>query len=255
MSSADADKLTAFPFDGFHGVLQTHVDTEGRCGYRKLKKDSAALKRFTATVAVVGPDSTPKLFPSPAHKFAYYIDAYNSLAMLNALERTPNIRSLKGIRTDFFYRTSIRVDDDKTDLYTFENDVIRPAVRSHYVGNGQGGKLGRIHFALNCASASCPKLPNEVFRPETLEAQLDRETRRFVTASRNVSVDHTRKVVSLSKIFDWYKDDFTDNNGEAINPIVWINAYRPPDGQLDPSYRAEFFDYDWTLNDTSLNRL
>jgi len=57
-----------------------------------------------------------------------------------------------------------------------ENDVVRPRF-----------KEPRVHFALNCASAGCPKLPAEPFLPESLEQQLNRETHRFLHESRNVS--------------------------------------------------------------------
>lgn len=252
LGAAEAAKLQTFPFDDFHQLLQAHVDDQGRADYTAIKADPAALNGYTAVLATVGPSTYPALLPTPEHTFAYYINGYNALAMLNALNRYPGLTSLSDIVTDFFYFTEVKIDGDTINLYDLENSVIRPMMRKHYVDKGQGTKFGRVHFALNCASASCPKLPNEAFTPDRIEAQLERETRRFVSETRNVTVNDDTRTVTLSRIFDWYKDDFTNDAGEPINPLTWINMYRPEDKQLDASYTIAFYEYDWTLNDQKL---
>ena len=72
-----------------------------------------------------------------------------------------------------------------------------------------------IHFAINCASLSCPALLNEAYKPETLNTQLKDVARRFVSdGSRNQFLPAPGKV-ELSKIFDWYGDDFVERYGAA----------------------------------------
>ena len=148
--------------------------------------------------------------------------------------------------------TELTVDGRVINLKDLENEVIRPYARSHYESIGKVSKLGRIHFALNCASGGCPKLPSEAFMPDKLDEQLDRETNIFVREARNVSVNHKKRVVTLSKIFDWYSEDFTDDSGKTINQLRWINEYLPEDEKIPEEYDKEFRDYDWTLNDQAL---
>ncbi len=252
ISSADIEALQGFPHATFDDIVQQHVDGEGRADYTALAADTAKLESFTSTVASVGPNSLKSLFASGDDVLAYYINAYNSLAMLNVLSRYPNLKTLADITSEFFYFTNVQVDGEETNLYDLENSIIRPYARTYYTNNGQGSKLGRVHFGLNCASASCPKLPSEAFFPDKLEEQLERETRKFVLEERNVTVNKTGKKVTLSRIFDWYSDDFTDDKGKKINQLKWINKYRPEDQQLDTSFTIAFHEYDWTLNDQKL---
>jgi hypothetical protein len=88
----------------------------------------------------------------------------------------------------------------------------------------------RVHFALNCASASCPRLPGESFRPESLESQLARETSRFLAEHVEVQGD----TVYLSRIFERYAEDFQPD------PATWVGR---------AGKRVEFREYDWSLND------
>ncbi|MEM6559088.1 MAG: DUF547 domain-containing protein [Myxococcota bacterium] len=251
LADASAQNVEAFPYEVFDRVLRAHVSA-GHVDYAALRRDSTELRRFTAAVASLGPESRSDLFPDEPARFAYLINAYNALAMLNALDRTPELKTLDDSLTDFFYLTNVRVDRQKTDLYSLENDTIRPTMRSHYEKLGEASRFGRIHFALNCASESCPRLPSTVFRPDSLEETLDRETALFVNDARNVRSDPTSRTVTVSRIFDWYSEDFTDDQSQTVSVLTWINRYRPNDAQLDASYAVEFFDYDWTLNAKSL---
>lgn len=252
--AAAVQALEQYPFATFDKVLQTYVDKEGRVDYARLDAEASDLESYGGLLAITGPKTSPRLLPDFEHQLAWYINAYNTIALLNVLQRYPGVESLAEIINDFFYFTEFDLDGDETDLYNLENATIRPFARDRYVKAGQGAKLGRVHFALNCASASCPKLPDEAFLPDRLEEQLDREARRFVSEPRNVQIDATAGVARLSTIFLWYADDFTNDKGEPINPLAWINLYRAPDAQVDTNLRVEFFDYDWTLNDKNLPR-
>jgi hypothetical protein len=110
-------------------------------------------------------------------------------------------------------------------------------------------KDGRVHMALNCASGGCPQLPQHAFLPNTLDAQLDQETRKFANEQRNVDLDATKKTLRLSHIFDWYKEDFGKQPDKVIS---WINKWRGPEAQLPVDAKIEYVDYDWTLNDVNL---
>lgn len=99
--------------------------------------------------------------------------------------------------------------------------------------------VSRIHFAINCASVSCPRLLNQAYRPETLESQLDLQTKYFIhNPIKNVVTDRELK---LSKIFDWFEVDFNSLGGVSafVQPYVKMNV---------DNARISYMTYNWKLN-------
>jgi hypothetical protein len=219
--------LKTFPYDDWAAVLAAHVDGNGRVDYAALSKSRTQLDQFVAMLGAVGPKSRPSLFPTKAHRLAYWINAYNACTMHLVLEHWP-LESVGDIKTEFFYWTEYVVDGEERSLYAIENDVVRKEFAEP-----------RIHFALNCASAGCPRLPAEPFLPNTLESQLARETKRFLNEERNVQMNDG--TLTLSKIFEWYEDDFMPT------AKAWI-ATRRADLNIQSNTALEFRDYDWALN-------
>src|SRR5260370_1338506 len=117
-----------------------------------------------------------------------------------------------------------------TSLYRLENAVIRP--------------LGepRVHFALNCMVRGCPRLPREPFDPSRLDAQLERETRRFLNESRNVQVDPPLRLVRVNSILHFYREDFL---AQVPSLVPYLNRYRAE--PIPGDYPVRFFPYAWTL--------
>lgn len=219
------------PYDAWAHVLEKFVDAQGRVDFAAAAHDRAELNRFVAYVYDVGPNNQPKLFPTREHVLAYHLNAYNALALHKVIE-AGFPASLSGFRkVGFFYMDRVQVGGAAISLYDYENGVIRPLGEA------------RVHMALNCMVAGCPRLPREPFLPEKLESQLQRETQRFVTEERNVQVDDTRKVVRLSEIFKWYREDFL---AHAPSLAAWVNRYR--EQQVPPGYAVEFIPYDWHIH-------
>lgn len=215
----------AQPLDAWQRVLERFVDDAGRVDYRALERDSADLKRFAAWVHATGIERQP---------LAYHLNAYNALALYNVLERgvPASLDGLEKLR--FFVLREFDLGGRRLSLYAYENDVIR--------------RFGdaRIHFALNCMAASCPRLPRAPFRAEGLDAALEREARRFLNEPRNVHVNAATRTVRLSPYFKWYAEDFLT---AAPTPIAYVNRYRSE--RIPEDYRVEFMPYDWTLNSQS----
>jgi hypothetical protein len=228
---AELKALTAFDYSGWTTLLKTHVNDKGQVNYPALNADRAALDTFVAQIAAVGPKTRPELFKTDADKLAYYINAYNALTMFNVINRYPEIKSVYDSAANFFVLTEFLVDGEPIDLRALENDVVRKQFDEP-----------RIHFALNCASVGCPQLPPDPFLPATLDAQLKRETDKFLRETRNVEFKDGKVV--LSEIFKWYAEDFKPS------PLAWIRAMAPdlnlPE-KADISHRA----YDWALNDST----
>lgn len=213
-------------------VLAQNVDESGRIDFTSLVRDHAELERVVAFIAVNDPISRPDTFSGRAAKLAYYINAYNALAMYGVVDAgVPS--NLGGMRKiTFFWLRTFKIGATSISLYNFENDVIRP--------------LGdpRIHFALNCMVVGCPRLPRGAFTADKLEKQLDVAARAFIGESRNVRIDWGKREVRLSAIFKFYSEDFLAHEPSLI---AYVNQYRTD--KIPPDFEIKFQDYDWTVND------
>ena len=236
-----------------------HVDAEGRVNYPAAVSDRDDLERYVASIARVSPDSSPERFPTEQERLAYWINAYNAWVLTLVLEHDP-VGSVQEIQTPssglvapvlpdgagFFFWHRIALGGKRMSLYTLENRIVR-------------GRFDepRIHFALNCASIGCPRLPQRAFDPDALEAQLAHETDRFLAETRNVEIAHAAGQIRLSSIFDWYAGDFTGWMERHVpkEPATlrgWI-AHHSTDAlraQLDAcdACAERFVPYDWGLN-------
>jgi hypothetical protein len=213
-------------------VLIRHVDARGRIDFAGLAGDHAELDEVVRFIAAVDPVSSPARFPTPNSRLAYYIDTYNALAMHGVLEAgVPKRFDWLG-RVRFFYFRKFMVGGHAISLYSLENDVIRP--------------LGdpRVHFALNCMSVSCPRLPQAAFTAKGLDNELNAAAREFVGDDRNVDVDRERREVRLSAIFKFYTKDFLVRSPSLL---AYVNRYRSE--QIPLSDKIAFMDYDWSVND------
>jgi hypothetical protein len=212
-------------------VLTRHVDNAGRIDFAALIRDHADLDRVVAFVAAVDPVSRPQRFPDLASRLAFYINAYNALAMHGIVDAGVP-KSLSGLtKFSFFYLRKFVVGGKSISLYDLENDVIRPLGEE------------RIHFALNCMVVGCPRLPRAAFSADALDRELDAAAHLFIEEDRNVSVDPARHEVRLSGIFEFYTRDFLNR---APSLIAYVNRYRAE--PIPAAFKVRFFDYDWTVN-------
>lgn len=163
-------------------------------------------------------------------QLAFYINAYNAWILHEALEKYPT-KSVKDALFTFFTSKRIKVAGEQTSFNALEKETIRSKFSEP-----------RIHFALNCASQSCPPLSSEAYRGGNLDSQLERLSRSFVNSPRGVAWQEGAKTAELSKIFDWYKDDFKDGG-----PVAFINKRRSK--PLPADVKISYQNYDWALNE------
>jgi hypothetical protein len=212
-------------------VLTRHVDDSGRIDFDSLRRNHADLDLVVAFVAAVDPITQPRQFPDKYSRLAFYINAYNALAMY-AVVQAGVPESLGGLRKFiFFHLRKFAVGGKSISLSKFENDVIRP--------------LGdeRVHFALNCMVVSCPRLPRVAFSAAALDGELDTAARSFIEDSRNVWIEHAKREAWLSAIFDFYAADFL---ARAPSLIAYVNRYRAT--QISADFKVRFLEYHWTVN-------
>ncbi len=241
-------------------VQRRFVDSRGRVDYAALKADPQDLDRYYKLVASHTPDSDPDLFPTRESRLAYWINAYNTAVMKAVITHypitsvsdvaPPPLVSLLSEQSGFFYFQRLVFGGKPMNLYDLEHMVIRARFKDP-----------RLHFAINCASLGCPKLPTEAFQPDHLEQQLQREANRFLNEERNLHVDDAAHTVHLSSILAWYSDDFLDwyriQHPEIKEPTLLdyarIYVRRERWVALERA-QAEGYDvvvepYDWRLND------
>lgn len=98
----------------------------------------------------------------------------------------------------------------------------------------------RIHFAVNCASESCPPLRNEAFVADKLEAQLQEQAVLFANSTRAAQGTAEGGAI-YSELFNWYSKDFGTKN-----PAEYLNKFRT--AKIDPNTKQGWIKYDWSLN-------
>jgi hypothetical protein len=254
----DFHEPTVFSYEDYAHVLDTYVDEHGLVNYSKLVQNPGNLDRFYNQIAAVSPDSHPTLFPTENDRMAYWINAYNSTVIKGVVEYYP-INSVEDVeepallfffpsKSGFFLFQRFTYGSIETNLYQLENSVIRDRFDDP-----------RIHFALNCASSSCPRLPRQPFYPESLEYQLQEETKKFINSPENVRYDSNGNVLYLSSIFDWYEDDFINwikGHYPEQKPTLanFVMKYLLPEtfqsiGQSAENLKIVFLPYDWGIND------
>ncbi|MEL7159723.1 MAG: DUF547 domain-containing protein [Bacteroidota bacterium] len=206
----------------WNDLLQKHVNHQGNVNYAAFKKEEAKLDAYLATLAKEIPT---KDWPSKA-ALAYWINAYNAFTIKRILNDYPlkSIMDLDGGKPwDVKW---IELAGKTYSLNQIEHEIIRPRFQEP-----------RIHFAVNCAAASCPPLPNEAFTADNLNALLQKNTRSFI---RNARYNQTEGAIKISKIFDWYGEDF----GNLRN---YLNKYLAE--PLPVGEKIGFKEYDWALNE------
>lgn len=213
--------------DTYDALLRKYVTAQGvkYAAWHQHAGDRAALERVVAAIA-----ESP-VPPGREEALAFYLNAYNAWTLHNILAKYPTKGPLDG-ETFFFHGKRIRLEGRKTSLDHLEQKIIRPQFQD-----------ARIHFALNCAAQSCPPLFNRAFRGKTLNTDLDALTQDFTRSEEAAEVDRKTGTVRISKIFDWYKEDFASAGGV----IPFINKHG--DRKINPALKVEVKDYDWSLNE------
>lgn len=222
-SLASAPAITAIGINHseWDGLLKKYVGDDGQVDYNGFKRDKNKLDDYLTSLSKQVPT---KDWPVQ-EQLAYYINLYNAHTVNLILENYP-VKSIKDIDRPWA-KDIIKIGNKDLSLGALEHSILRKMNEP------------RIHFAINCASASCPKLINEAYSPEKLDEQLEKVTRGFINSDNNtIGTDK----LELSRIFKWYKGDFIDGK-----LIPYINAYT--EVEIDPKAKISYKEYDWSLND------
>ncbi len=206
--------------------LKAHVSSTGKVNYASIKKDQARLNKIVTSLEKNHPSSSW----SRNQKLAYWINVYNVYTIKLVVDNYP-INSIKAVAGGKPWdKKFIKLGGKTYSLNNVENDIIRKQFNEP-----------RIHFALNCASKSCPILYNKAFRASALSYQLTQQTKKFLSDKSKNDFSNA-KSVKISKIFEWYKVDFT-KGGKSV--VDFINKYR---SEKLSSPKIGYLPYSWDLN-------
>ena len=213
--------------DGIHRVDYAGVTAEDRKG----------LKQYLLRLQKI-----PVSRLSRIQQLPYWINLYNAFTVHLILEHYP-LDSIVDIRYGFFDfgpwdEKLLQIEDEEVSLNDIEHRILRPI-----------WKDPRLHYALNCASLGCPNLQPESFHPGNVESLLNSGARDYINHPRGLRFENDDDLL-LSKIYDWYADDFGDNEKELLQHLMrYANQSTKTrlesfDGDID-------YEYDWDLNGVS----
>ena len=222
-------------------LLKQYVDTQGNVAYARWKRNAADTKALDDYLLHLSA-ANPQLSASRPAQLAFWINAYNAVTIRGILKEYPT--------------TSIRNHTAKLWGYNIWDDLLLIVGGSGYSLNQMEHeilrKMGepRIHFTIVCASISCPRLLNEAYTKDQLDAQLTTNTEHFFAQPGNFRHDAGRGTFHLSSIMKWFGEDFGRDTSEQIRAIAPYLPNREAQvaaqsGGLSVSYLS----YDWGLND------
>ncbi|MEL6594031.1 MAG: DUF547 domain-containing protein [Bacteroidota bacterium] len=222
-----------FDHDVWDHLLNKHVHG-GKVDYQGFQQDRGHLKQYLRLLS----DNPPNLKHwSEPERLAYWINAYNAFTVELVLMYYP-LDSIKTLGS----KLQIPFVNSVWDLRFFEiggikmtlNVIEHQILRVHFAEP-------RIHFAINCASFSCPRLRKEAYTGEDLEEQLEDQAIDFVNDPNKNRISAER--VALSQIFQWYEKDFV----KQLPLRDYIKQYAQQ--TISPDSPLEYITYDWSLND------
>lgn len=235
-------------------LLKAHVrwTADGHAStvdYAGFARDRDALRAYLDQLASVS-QSTFDGWPR-AQRESFLINAYNAWTVELILTGYPDlesIRDLGGLFSSPWKKSIASLLGEKRTLDDIEHGLLRGA---------PGFSEPRIHFAVNCASIGCPALRPEAYTAERYDAQLEDQTRRFLSDRSRNRYDAADDELQLSSLFKWYADDFKHPGSTLGAPAGFLAHYAAQlsdDEAVQARIRADeidrdFLDYDWALND------
>ena len=215
--------------------------------YAGFKKDHASLKTYLAKLSAVKETDYKKW--NVNQQRAFLLNAYNAFTVELILTKYPNLKSIKDLGNMIsspWSKSFFSILGQKRSLDDVEHKLLRGASNFNEP---------RVHFAANCASIGCPALRPEAYEAIKFDAQLEDQTKRFMSDPSRNRFDRAEGALLLSSIFDWYGDDFSKGS-HAKNLSQFLARYAGSLGLSNAEkYRLqsdeidiEFLDYDWSLN-------
>ena len=229
--------LYAFDFSQWSVILRNNTRPSTYAGTEYTGLDYAAIRNSREFDKLLG--SLESFSPEQLHrreeKLAFWINVYNIFAVKLVRDHFPvtGIRDIGSIFSPVWTMPVGKVGGQMYTLNDIEHEILRPMNEP------------AIHFAIVCASVSCPDLRPEAYTASALKDQLKSQAKRFLeNKGKGMRVDREKKMVQLSMIFDWYKKDFV----EAGGVIGFLNGEGGGSWSIPQGYTIKYLPYNWDLN-------
>jgi len=250
-----------FSFENYALLLEAHVDVNGLVDYAALRADPSWLEAFLLELAELPSQEFQSWTRSD--RMALWINAYNAYTLKAIIDHYPIQSSF--LKSLAYPKNSIRQIDGVWDRLRFSvaGEELTLDQIEHQVLRGRFGDP-RIHVALVCAALSCPPLRREPYQGKQLTKQFADQTRRFAGGASNFRLQSG--TLYLSKIFDWFGEDFVpryggqdkiDQHGTTESAVLrfllpHLDAVTQETVQSG-QFKIRYTDYDWTLNEQPRN--
>jgi uncharacterized protein DUF547 len=226
-----AAKTGAVDHSLFGELLGKYVH-DGVVNYKGFQTEEKKLDHYLSALTHT---DTSQLTRS--EKFAFYVNAYNAWTIKLILSGYPKIESIWDLGGRIFdkpfQKEFIKIDKKTVSLDYIEHTILRPTFKD-----------SRVHFAVNCASKSCPPLLSKPYLGKTLDSQLDGATRAFIN---DPGKNHIKgDTLYVSKIFKWFSGDFDNDAASFILKYASEDLKSKINSQ--ESLKVKYLDYDWSLN-------
>jgi hypothetical protein len=218
----------------FDELLKKYVTADGRVNYKGFIAEKETFQVYLDKLSHNAPDRNRW---TREEQLAYWINAYNAFTIKLIIDNYPvaSIQDLKPklnipLVNTVWHLKFFQIGGQDASLDEIEHKILRKEFEEP-----------RIHFAINCASFSCPPLLNEAFTAERLEAQLEKVAVGFVNDPKRNRI--TRESVEISRSFSWFKGDFTKN----VSLLEYLNRYSRV--KINTNAKISHLPYDWSLNE------
>ena len=229
--------LISVPLNGqishaaFDNILKTFVSEEGWVNYSGLKVESESLDAYLKTLE----SNQPSKDWSENESKAYWMNSYNAYTLKLMIDHYP-LKSITDLEEPWDRKwINLKNPNSEGSQKMSLNDIEHGILRSRY-GDA------RIHAGINCASASCPPLARVAFTEENCDELLQQLMTQFVNDPVRNTI--TTKKASISQIFEWFQEDFTQKG--KVSLIDFLNQYS--EVKLDLKAKILYKEYDWTIN-------
>jgi len=225
-----------FDHSKFDQVLKTYVNNQGLVDYNGIADDQS-FKKYMESLKSAQTDSM-----SRDGQLAFWINAYNAVTIDKVIKWKPqkSVREtiVPGVwtSTKFFTSREHIVAGKRLSQDDIEHDILRKQL-----------KEPRIHFAIICASSSCPQLLRLAYTEENVQTMLDEETRKYINSERGTQIDSEKDILYLSKLFDWFHGDFEFKSG-SVQDFIKPYLNEKTLAFWDKKPKIKYIHYDWSLN-------
>lgn len=196
---------------------------DGLVDYKGIKQNPKELNNMLGELKHIKLEDLSK-----SEKLALYVNAYNLFVIKNLVNYMPIKSPLD--QKGFFKNDRFFISNKSYTLDELENKIIRPTYND-----------ARIHFVLVCGAKGCPPLTSKAYYPETIDKQLDKQTKLALDDPNYTQVENSS--IKLTQIFNWYKVDFGNSDQGIIN---FINEYKSK--PVKTSSSIEYYTYNWEIN-------